>query len=429
MSTSITFWNHACIEIALSDGSLLCDPWFSGRVYNDAWELLEETDIQALVLGRIRHVWISQEQPDHLHLSTLRQIRAGCSQPITVYFRESADATLTAAVRALGYQTQVLRAEVPVRLDDDSEIWCYPTRASSALVVRHRDEVILNQSDCALGRSAISRLLARHGKVDVWCYQFSPPGRPTRDDDRAALARAGRSRLRRIARYLRWLRPRVFVPFASFVRYCHPRNLYLNRWRVTPDRLLQDLPFDCTTLRLLRPGDIVLADGTHDVPDATAAVSYWRNLFGKVASPRTLTPIAVEALDEVGRRSVAQIATIWPRLAVPGRVFVQVDDLRLHAMIDCRAGTFALSEQPTSPPIAVLDASTLMLLLRYPWGASTIDMASTVNVRDAFRWRWLLSVRQVDHQRAHLGRWRAFLPLALAMFSTMRGRFHHASRA
>ena len=39
----INFINHACFKIQVNNYSILVDPWFTGKVFNNSWKLLKET--------------------------------------------------------------------------------------------------------------------------------------------------------------------------------------------------------------------------------------------------------------------------------------------------------------------------------------------------------------------------------------------------
>ena len=54
----INFINHACFQIHLKDYSILVDPWFSGRVFNDSWQLLKETNLDDIDLSSLKYIII-----------------------------------------------------------------------------------------------------------------------------------------------------------------------------------------------------------------------------------------------------------------------------------------------------------------------------------------------------------------------------------
>jgi len=61
----ITFINHACFKIDDSHGDVLFDPWFSGKVFNNSWSLLRDTEY--IELKNVKYIIITHEHPDHLH--------------------------------------------------------------------------------------------------------------------------------------------------------------------------------------------------------------------------------------------------------------------------------------------------------------------------------------------------------------------------
>ena len=84
----IYFRGHAFIQINYGENTLLCDPWISGRVFNESWALLTEGHIDWQTIGPHLDIWISHEHPDHLHFPTLKAIRAGRTGRIRLYYRD-----------------------------------------------------------------------------------------------------------------------------------------------------------------------------------------------------------------------------------------------------------------------------------------------------------------------------------------------------
>ena len=54
---NITFVNHACYTIETDDHLIMFDPWFSGKVFNNSWALIKDTDINDLDLEKIPDAW------------------------------------------------------------------------------------------------------------------------------------------------------------------------------------------------------------------------------------------------------------------------------------------------------------------------------------------------------------------------------------
>jgi ribonuclease BN (tRNA processing enzyme) len=176
MPTGLRFLSHSSLLLEDDDGDLLMDPWFFGDVFNGAWSLLAPPDLDALDLGRLRHVWISHSHPDHLHVPTLRWVRSRVAGPLTAYVRHSPNPTVRDTMADLGFDVVELRANRERRVTENLSLTLYTAGRDSSLVIRHRDRVILNQNDCVLADSTIRRLKRRFPRIDAWLYQFSIGG-------------------------------------------------------------------------------------------------------------------------------------------------------------------------------------------------------------------------------------------------------------
>ena len=400
---SFRFINHACIEVDFGEGTLVTDPWFFGRVFNESWELMVEGgDID---YARIRYIWISHEHPDHLHFPTLRSIREQAPQPITVLFREQKDKSVVKAIAALGYEVRELEQADRVELSTDLAITCYPNRADSALLIESGGQRIFNQNDCRLPLNVVGKI----GAVDAWLFQFSHAGYAGNEGDEAALMHSSDAYGLMVKRYADVLLPRIYIPFASFIRFCHPLNAFLNRWRVTP-ATIASLGLPCE-VRVLKPGDGI---------DGEGGAEWWNTRLMTEIAPAPLRTMSDADLIKVGQRFCTAIRKGWPRHAVPEVLSIELAPTSNYAVLGLRSGVFSISDSQLGPLVAKLDAQSLAFLLRFPWGADTIHIAGVATVIDRFRWQWLLYIKHVEYKLARFGRLRTLIPLPLAWLVTKR---------
>ena len=68
----ITFLNHSSFIMDINDFSVLVDPWYSGKVFNNSWSLIKDTDDSKIDYDKLRYISISHEHPDHFSLGTLK---------------------------------------------------------------------------------------------------------------------------------------------------------------------------------------------------------------------------------------------------------------------------------------------------------------------------------------------------------------------
>ena len=69
----VQFINHASILISNSNKSILTDPWYSGSVFDNGWNLLYENSKEKIeqLLKKVNFIWFSHEHPDHFSIKFL----------------------------------------------------------------------------------------------------------------------------------------------------------------------------------------------------------------------------------------------------------------------------------------------------------------------------------------------------------------------
>ena len=75
MRPKITFLNHSSFSIEDEENITLVDPWYFGKIFNNSWSLLKDTDDSQIDYSKLKYISISHEHPDHLHWATLKHIR------------------------------------------------------------------------------------------------------------------------------------------------------------------------------------------------------------------------------------------------------------------------------------------------------------------------------------------------------------------
>ena len=71
MEPKITFLNHASFAIEVNNSITLIDPWFTGKIFNNSWSFMKDTDDSIIDYSKVKYISISHEHPDHLHWGTL----------------------------------------------------------------------------------------------------------------------------------------------------------------------------------------------------------------------------------------------------------------------------------------------------------------------------------------------------------------------
>jgi UDP-MurNAc hydroxylase len=388
----LRFHAHACTSLEADGQVLLTDPWFDGEVFNRSWALRVKPDLSRIPFDRVRWVWVSHEHPDHFHLPSLRTIRERVSGPLTLLYRKQQNPNVRRAAESLGYSVVELSPGVRTPLWGDVAVTSFPFGTDTMVVIEANGRVILNQNDCRADAATIEAVRSRYPSIDVWLFYFSIAGYHGNPDERARLAGAHDARLAELTHYFALLRPRIFVPFASFVVFCREANDYLNEYSVTLDDVLvhcADLP-----VQVLYDGDAVLWEAWAE--RNTFNLERWRAAWRAPRTPLPPRPIADDELTRAGAAMMDELA-LYPmrlRMQAPDACQVLLRDSGRGALLDLRGARFRLLDKPDdSRVIAELDAEDLLFLLRFPWGADTLYVSSCFVARDMARWGQLIAFR------------------------------------
>ena len=173
------------------------------------------------------------------------------------------------------------------------------------------------------------------------------------------------------------------VPFASFVRFCHPDNAHMNAHRTTLDALVAQ---STVPLTVLYPGDSVSSAGTER---AEGSAGRYREA---VAQGAATAPAGAPAREELEQRLPAFLAGLrrdvpaFLRRRVPRAAFV-FGDAPGGVVLDLAAGTFAFAEtlpfatSPDTPLAYALSTRTLLEAVSSPWGWSNLQIGAKFRAR------------------------------------------------
>jgi len=386
----VRFHAHACLGIESEREILLMDPWLFGTVFNNSWTVCPAPDLETLDFGRVRHIWISHEHPDHLHVPSLQLIRSRVSGPISAYFGCQRRPAVADALRQLGFSVTELVPHRETVMADGVRGTLFPTGEDSALVLRFGDRAILDQNDCSLAPDELAVLRRMFPRLDAWFFQFSLGGYYANPDDRAGLARARTHHLGLVADYFAALRPAIFVPFASFFYFSKDANCFLNDWTVTPAQLVQALPTLPT--QILRPGDTLLWEAWAD-RNATN-LEYWRTIE---RAPRVIAPhppVEEDTLLAAGRSFLSEVAREGAANRGPGETHLEILESGRALALDCRNARIEIVPRGDPRKLAITaPADELLYFLRSRQGAS-VFYASCFRVANPRRW---LRLRRFRH--------------------------------
>lgn len=278
----ITFVGHASVLIEEAGVGLLIDPWIKGDAFNESWALYPPAVLNTDALARVTHIWISHEHPDHLSIPTLKSFSPELKSQIVVLFQKHYDTEIVDWLKSQGFRDA---KEMPhgnwMSLSPGIEAVCYQIgHMDSALAIRTPRHTILNLNDCDTPVSTLARLKRQLGSFDLLLDQFSVAGWPGNPEDLERRRAAARHVMENLITDVEQISPRYVLPFASFVRFSHKENAFMNSVVNTIDDVAEKI--DPNRLIVMYPGDSWDLDSGRFVGTDTAIEKY-RHAWSQVA--------------------------------------------------------------------------------------------------------------------------------------------------
>ncbi len=227
----ITFVNHASVIFSHKKIRLMTDPWLFGSAFNNGWELLSESKFEIDDFQNITHIWFSHEHPDHFHPLVLSSIPETLRKNITILFQDTLDHRVANKCRQLNFKEVIeMKPEEYISLSDDFKIKCVPNGTYDSWFYAIIDsKKVLNINDCMVDSISQAKIVRKlTGDVDILLTQFGYASWVGDPDDVQLRKDASFEKLQRIKIQDDVFNPKFIIPFASFVKFSHIDNFYMN---------------------------------------------------------------------------------------------------------------------------------------------------------------------------------------------------------
>jgi len=226
----ITFVNHASVIFSHNDVNLITDPWLFGTAFNKGWSLVSKSKMQIKDFENITHIWFSHEHPDHFNMPVLKSIPIEIRKKIKVIFQDTLDHRIANKCRELGFKVLEMKKSKTYELATGFKVKCIPDPLfDSWLYAEINGTKILNLNDCVIdSHKKVKKVHKVTGDIDILLTQFGYANKVGNKEDFELRRKVGKKVLQRIKTQVEILRPKFIIPFASFVKFTHKDNTYMN---------------------------------------------------------------------------------------------------------------------------------------------------------------------------------------------------------
>ena len=289
----IRFINHASI---LLDEKILCDPWYSGSIFLNGWNLLHENkvDINSIVP---QYIWISHEHPDHFNTENLLKIEED-KRPI-ILFQKTNDQKVKHWCEGHNFKIKELEPYKRYNLKEGGDIMCGVVGGfDSFLHFKTKDYSILNLNDCQIyDKKELEELRKKVGPIAYLFTQFGYTNWAGNESDNELPKKAKKLVFDTLRSQIEILQPVFVVPFASFVYFSHEENFHWNKNSVKIKEVFKFLSIELNQNVIVpKPGlKIVGITRTQDdlpqrngkpleslLGENDEALSFWESKFKKI---------------------------------------------------------------------------------------------------------------------------------------------------
>ena len=263
--------NHASLLIEAGNVRILTDPWPSGKIFDNGWSLIEESNLPED--HEYNYVWVSHEHPDHFTPWVFALKRIKSNKKILLQKRDD-DHKLKNFFLSKGH-------EVIEITNDGIEVEGVMIKGGtnksfdSWLSTTFNDITILNLNDCVAfhSKEEIQDIKNIVGNIDVLATQFSFANWTGNIGDNELPMKARKETFRSLKDIFDVLQPKEIIPFANFSYFSHEENHYLNKNSISIRNLIDEFPNE--TFHVLRKLDTWSKDTTNKENDMRCL--YWEN--------------------------------------------------------------------------------------------------------------------------------------------------------
>lgn len=391
----VTFLNHASFSIETNESITLVDPWYFGKIFNNSWSLLKETDDSNIDYTKLKYISVSHEHPDHLHWPTLKYIKEKTENDVTIIFPKRSNPNVLEKCKELGYSFAYIDHFVETEIEDNFSITAFPEGHDSALVYRIGDDVILNQNDAYLDDNVSHRLKQMFPKIDLWFFQFSLAGYYGNSNEPETIIKNGTNfHIDKFLTYQNYFEPKMSIPFASYVYFCKKYNDYINNYAVKlsdllpKTRLKTQIPFynESISFDSIQQNEINLKKWEETISNCRKEISEPAQFPG----------------EEIILKQLNTLYDGGYRIEGPGLVILEFFDYDKNLVINTNTKQFVFIPKESTPTewiAGILPSEELMAYLTTPWGGDTLNITGTFIKKQQQLWHIFLMARENLYHR------------------------------
>lgn len=392
MTHEISLINHASLLHEVDGLRLLSDPWLSGTVFADGWELIHRDDTTIADLSP-DVIWLSHEHPDHFSPADLKAISEADRGRVRVITRLAEDRKVAQYCAQQGFSVTEIPPDSWFELSDTIRVMTGCVGTDSWLAVTDGTTTVLNLNDCQTSSDVVARIADLVGPVDLLASQFGYASWMGNPGDAEIPRKAMANVFNMLTEQIAAIRPRQLLPFAAFVRFGHISNAWWNEFAPRVDTAAAHFAKDETDVVVLFPGDVHVPGS----PGPGDAIARWDRAYAEAESRplrREIDSVPIPDLNLAWTQMTTRLRedNDWERFCRDLKPelepsIVRLDDLGLRIVHDIFSDELAVLPDDEDWDVATT-SDVYAQVLKNRWGRGTLYISGRLRIRYATALRY-----------------------------------------
>lgn len=297
----LTFINHASFMIEGESEILLIDPWYEGYAFFNGWSLIDNQITNDSIINILKKInkkvfiWYSHEHSDHFSISFLKKLKK-TDLNVLFLFQKTLDQRVVNFLRTEGFRVEECPDGKATELNKNFKITTWSHEAGDSFCLIQIGKIsICNLNDCIVdgferANKIRSSLLSKTNTIDILFTQFGYANSIGNETDSVMRTNAAKEKLARISIQFSELSPKIIIPFASYVYFCHEENFYLNDAQNSP-KIMRESEILSTLQKFIffmKPSDEIHLTNANKItaelqPISKIAEEHWNALIDKIS--------------------------------------------------------------------------------------------------------------------------------------------------
>ena len=386
-NSSIKFINHASVIVTSGNTSLLTDPWYYGDAFHKGWNLIVEQtkDEIASMLDEVTHIWISHEHPDHFSIKFFLDFKDKIlKNSINIIFQKTKDRRVASFLKKQNFLVKELSFNKEYKVGKEFTVKCIKDGFyDSALFINTKHNKILNLNDCEITtKERANEIFDIVGKCDILLTQFSYAAWKGGEKNINWRKLASKEKLQSIEIQINTLKPKLVIPFASFVYFSNERNKYLNDSTNTPEKIVEKFSHYKNLINIMKPFDKILTNN-NDFKN-NDSLAYWVEKYNSIhnKSFHRYNKIDFSELNNLfkayrkrifknNNKYLIKIAKNLSPISLFKNIAIELDDINQIVLIDIFSKELTIT---SSKPDLIMSSESLKFLLSNTFGFDTLTV-------------------------------------------------------